>query len=63
MRSMPRARSRACVGVINDKMYVVVGYDGSGVVLKVVECYDVKTDSWSRVRDMNVGRSGAAVEL
>ena len=28
---------------------------------KCVECYNVKTDSWSRVRDMNVGRRGAAV--
>ena len=55
VKSMPTARLSAGVGVINDKIYLVGGYGKDGIC-KVVECYDVHTDSWSVLSDMNVGR-------
>ena len=48
------------VGVVGGELYVVGGYDGDEY-LKSVEKYCVSSNIWSRVRDMNCGKVGAAV--
>ncbi|XP_060845576.1 kelch-like protein 5 [Rhopalosiphum padi] len=51
--SMNTDRSGFVVGVLNDHLYAVGGYDGS-YSLKSVECYDPRNDTWIPVADMSV---------
>jgi hypothetical protein len=53
-----RSRYFHCVAVLGDVLYVMVGYDGNSI-LNRAERYDPKTDRWSLIADMNVGRQFA----
>jgi hypothetical protein len=50
LASMPTARE-CDAALIDDKIYVFGGYDGSSG-LKAVEIYDIENDSWSNASDM-----------
>ena len=50
LASMPTARE-CDAALIDDKIYVFGGYDGSSG-LKAVEIYDIENDSWSKASDM-----------
>lgn len=53
-RPMPTARSRFGIAVVNGKIYVIGGYNGS--ILNVNEMYDPATDTWTRKRPMPTPR-------
>ena len=42
-----RSAHSACV--LENKIYVVGGLDSAGNVVKIIECYDPQTDTWSEV--------------
>ncbi|XP_072112020.1 kelch-like protein 2 isoform X4 [Mobula birostris] len=52
--------TKQCVGVLNGLLYAVGGHDGP-LVRKSVEMYDVSTNTWKQVADMNVCRRNAGV--
>ncbi|KAG8238151.1 hypothetical protein J437_LFUL017264 [Ladona fulva] len=57
---MPSKRSSVGVGVLNNLLYAVGGYDGtSRQCLNSVICYNPDTEVWTRVADMSENRSGA----
>ena len=52
-------RSWPGAAALNGKVYVAGGghRDGSGQILKSVECYDHDTETWSEVANMNFART------
>ena len=66
---MPTDRAAPTTAVIDGRIYVMGGYTGidnrgkNFKVLKIVEVYDPKTDTWERKQDMSVPRAlfGAGV--
>ena len=66
---MPTDRAAPTTAVIDGRIYVMGGYAGidnrgkNFKVLKIVEVYDPKTDTWERKQDMSVPRAlfGAGV--
>ena len=60
---MPTARSGIRTGVIDGKIYVIVGegwVDESGGVFRTNEAYDPKTNSWLEKAPMPTARHGFA---
>ena len=53
--SMITERNSHAACVMNGKIYVVGGLDASKNLVKSIECYDPKTDSWSVVGNIDVG--------
>jgi N-acetylneuraminic acid mutarotase len=46
---MPTARSEITATSIEDNIYVIGGFDGSGEVLDIVEVYNANNDSWNSI--------------
>jgi len=44
---MPSMRQEISSAVLDGKIFVIAGFDGSGVSTDTVEVYDTDTDSWS----------------
>ncbi|XP_063227513.1 kelch-like protein 5 [Bacillus rossius redtenbacheri] len=66
--SMSRRRGGVGVGVINGYLYALGGHDApasnpSASRFDCVERYDPKTDAWTKVACMGVGRDGVGVSL
>lgn len=60
--AMSTRRSSVGVGVLNQLLFAVGGYDGSTrQCLSSVECYNPMTDAWTMVAEMSARRSGAGV--
>ena len=55
--TMPTARIFASSGVVNGKIYVIGGDDGSNPITTVEE-YDPATDTWAATTDMTTARFG-----
>ena len=62
MASMASARRYVAVGVINNLLYAVGGYDGTAV-LDTVEVYDPRIDQWKTVASMRSRRRHAAIGM
>jgi N-acetylneuraminic acid mutarotase len=60
-QNMSIAREMLASGVINNKIYVVGGYNG--VILDINEEYDPITDSWMTKAPMSVARAGLATAV
>lgn len=60
MASMSFMRSTAGAAVLNNRLYVVGGRDGSSCH-RSVECYDPHTNKWTLKSQMNRRRSGVGV--
>jgi uncharacterized repeat protein (TIGR01451 family) len=60
---MPTARGNVGAAVINGRIYVPGGYDGTAAtpVLDVLEIHDIASDTWSSGAPMPTPLSGAAV--
>ncbi|XP_016658903.1 kelch-like protein 2 isoform X4 [Acyrthosiphon pisum] len=58
--SMSNKRSHFGVGILNNLLYAVGGYNGASY-LKSVECYDPNLDKWNPVAEMSVCRYEAGV--
>ena len=63
---MDQVRTAVGLGSLEGKLYAVggeceaTGHEGT-LYLKSVECFDPRTNSWSRIPDMQFPRSFAAV--
>jgi kelch-like protein 10 len=57
---MNHVRYLHCVAVLGDVLYVMGGADDDNSPLKTAERYDLKTDRWSPIADMNVEREDAS---
>ena len=58
---MTSARGDTGVGVLDGKLYVSGGHNkirGDNSYMKTIECYDISTDTWTKVADMNKARAG-----
>lgn len=53
---MLNPRSNFGIAVIDDRLFVVGGFNGFTTTLDV-ECYDVEAGEWSDVHDMEISRS------
>lgn len=53
---MLAARSNFGIAVIDDRVFVVGGYNGFSTMIKV-ECFDGETSMWSDVRSLKVACS------
>ena len=62
MTPMLGRRARLGIGIINDKLYSVGGYDGSND-LAIVEIYNIKTKQWSEGNSMGTSRSCLGVAV
>jgi len=51
--SMSYSRFGPAVAAVNNKIYVIGGWDGLGAVSNVVEVYDVQAQTWERKANMN----------
>jgi hypothetical protein len=60
--SMSEPRCNMGVSIIDDKLFAIGGYDGSNITA-LVECYDLETGSWSRVKNIRSPRSGFGVAI
>ena len=60
--SMPTARQNAATGVINGKLYVVGGYNGSSS-LTTLEVYDPATNTWEAKAPMPTARNSMSGEV
>ena len=60
---LPTGRSSLAVGVVNNKIYAIGGWNGSKNVsyLTTVEEYDSETNKWTTKASMSMGRSALAV--
>ncbi len=58
---MPTARYGLAVGVVNNKIYVIGGYNYSSDYLNTVEEYDPATDTWQQKASMPTARYSLAV--
>lgn len=56
MPSMLMPRSNIGIAVIDDRLFVVGGYQGFTTTSEV-ECFDVETNEWSTICDMEISRS------
>ena len=45
---MPSMRQEISTAVLDGKLFVIAGFDGSGMSTDTVEVYDPDTDTWSR---------------
>ena len=59
---MRTGRSNMGIGVLDNILFVIGGFNGSGV-LREVECYDFKNGRWFPSRKMNVCRSACGVAI
>lgn len=59
---MNSARAWPAVAVIDKKIYVMGGFDGTNR-LRSVEVYDPETDQWSFLHNMKVSRAGCAAAV
>ena len=59
--SMETSRAGHSAIVLQEHIYVIAGYDASGVCLNSVECYNPLTDQWSRISNLLKARRCAAV--
>jgi len=50
--SMSNSRFGPAVAAVNNKIYVIGGWDGISAVSKVTEVYDLQSQSWSRKTNM-----------
>jgi len=57
---MPTPRAELAGVVIDEKIYVIGGFDFHGNALATVEVYDTRNDSWSTVSPMPEGRDHPA---
>ncbi|CAH1730994.1 unnamed protein product [Aphis gossypii] len=57
--SMSNMRSNCGVGVLNNLLYAVGGYNGRS--LKSVDCYDPIQDSWAPIAEMSIRRTCVGV--
>src|SRR5215475_15882737 len=51
---MPTARQEISVAVLDGKVFVIGGYDGSGRSTGTVEVYDPRTDAWKRAAPLPI---------
>jgi N-acetylneuraminic acid mutarotase len=51
-KSMPTPRTEIAVTLVEDKIYVIGGFDKFGNVLDTVEVYDITTDTWKTVEPL-----------
>ena len=49
---MSGSRYHAGSAVINKTIYICGGWTGDGLATALVECYDILTDTWSRVASL-----------
>ena len=59
--NMTSARGDTGVAVLDGKLYVSGGRNkirGDNSYMKTIECYDISTDTWTKVADMNKARAG-----
>jgi N-acetylneuraminic acid mutarotase len=49
---MPTARTEVAGAVLDEKIYIVGGYDESGKTTNIVEVYDPRSDKWDRVSSL-----------
>ena len=49
---MPTARTEVAGAVLDQKIYIVGGYDESGKTTNIVEVYDPRSDRWDRVSSL-----------
>jgi N-acetylneuraminic acid mutarotase len=61
-REMPSPRYGFGTAVVNDKIYVIGGTDGTNALAEVLE-YDPASDTWTRRADMPTPRSQLAVAV
>ena len=55
---MPHERWRSGVAALDNKIYVTGGYEFyAGDTKSCVDCYDLDTNTWSQVANMNTARS------
>ncbi len=59
--NMPTPRVGIGTCILDDKIYVIGGYDSGGKALATVEQYDPITDTWKKLTDMKVPRAYPAV--
>ncbi|MDA2922189.1 galactose oxidase [Patescibacteria group bacterium AH-259-L07] len=58
--AMPTPRTEVTAAVVNNRIYVVGGFDGFGRTVATVEAYNPTTDSWSTMPELPEGRHHAA---
>ena len=54
---MPTRRYRPGVAALDNKIYVTGGH-GGGQTMSSVDCYDLDTNTWSQMANMNIARHG-----
>ena len=59
---MNRRRSGAAVNVYDDKIYVAGGHDGP-LIHNSVEVYDIQTNKWTLINEMNTCRRNASFAI
>lgn len=61
---MPVGKPRSVAGVaaLDDRLYVIGGFDGHDY-LKDVEYYDPRSNTWSTIQPLNRARSAACVTV
>jgi len=55
--TMPTGRAYSRGAVVNDRLYVISGYNASSIVAPVVEVYDPVTDTWTNGASMLTPRA------
>ncbi|KAL5238858.1 hypothetical protein ACI65C_006268 [Semiaphis heraclei] len=62
--NMSCCRRLVGVGVLNNLLYAVRGFDSSSEqCLKSVECYDPSIDTWTLVAELSVGRASVGIGI
>ncbi|KAL5238879.1 hypothetical protein ACI65C_006289 [Semiaphis heraclei] len=62
--NMSCKRTLVGVGVLDNLLYAVGGYDTSSMQrLKTVECYDPNIDTWTLVAELSICRSGVGISV
>ena len=51
-KSMPTSRTEIAVTILEDKIYVIGGFDNLGNVLDTVEVYDITADMWKTIEPL-----------
>ena len=54
----PAARNRHAAAVINDRIYIMGGFEAAQPCSARVESFDANQEVWREERDMNIGRHG-----
>ena len=60
--SMNTPRAWAASAVVDNKVYILGGFDGSNR-LRSVERYDPEMDSWTFISNMNINRAGCGAAV